>query len=99
MAVVATMPKASISTAVAVNPGDLRSCRTANSRSNKNFCIRLLTDTVIRLCGTRQLGTSHVYRIRDSSSTGSLGVKQRAKSGRASRLTEVRKFDDFGNVD
>ena len=48
---VAPMPKASISTAVAVNPGDLRSCRIANLRSNKNFSIRLLTDTVVRLRG------------------------------------------------
>src|SRR3984885_4263533 len=38
IAVVAPIPNASMSTAVAVKPGDLPSCRNANLRSGRRFC-------------------------------------------------------------
>src|ERR1700722_482706 len=42
IAVVAPMPKASMSTAVAVKPGDLLSWRNANLRSKRSLCIATL---------------------------------------------------------
>src|SRR5580698_4151092 len=39
IAVVAPIPKASMSTAVAVKPGDVLSCRNANLRSERSLCI------------------------------------------------------------
>ena len=49
IAVVAPMPNASISTAVTVNPGDLRSWRNANLRSGNNERLhKASSDTVVR---------------------------------------------------
>src|ERR1700722_1931227 len=42
IAVVAPMPKASMSTAVAVKPGDLLSWRNTNLRSERSLCIATL---------------------------------------------------------
>jgi hypothetical protein len=44
IAVVAPMPNASISTAVAANPGEWLSCRNTNLRSKKTFCIFVLEE-------------------------------------------------------